>query len=484
MIGSHKMLQAKHLLTLFLTLSTALLSAAERPNIILIVADDLGYAELGCYGQEIIKTPQIDRIAKEGIRFTQFYSGAPVCAPARCMLMTGVHAGHAVTRDNGVPKHLKHLGKKFGWEFPGQNPLPADAVTIPRLLKATGYATAAIGKWGLGHFGTTGEPNRQGFDLFYGYNDQRHAHNHYPRFLYRNRKKEIQPGNDRTLYGETYSQDQFTKVALQFIEDNREGPFFLYLPFTIPHLGIQVPEKSLAKYKGKIPEEDYKHRGYIQHPFPRAGYAAMVTHMDDAVGQITQRVKDLGLDENTIVFFTSDNGPTYDRLAGSDSRFFHSAGPFRGRKGSVYEGGIRVPLIARWPGKISPGTTSDLQSAFWDFLPTLCDIAEISSPEKIDGISFTPTLLGKENQKTHNFLYWEFPAYGGQQAIRVGDWKAVRQNIFKGNMKTELYDLAKDIAEQHDLAEKYPERVAQLEQMMTGAHVPSKQFPLFASEKK
>jgi len=336
----------------------------------------------------------------------------------------------------------------------------------------------------MGHFGTTGEPNKQGFDLFYGYNDQRHAHNHYPRFLYRNRTKEIQPGNDRTLHGETYSQDQFTKVALEFIEENKDGPFFLFLPFVIPHLGIQVPEESLvAKYKEIIPEEDYKHRGYIQHPFPRAGYAAMVTHMDAAVGQITQRVKDLGLDDNTIVIFTSDNGPAYDRLAGTDSEFFNSAGPFRGRKGSVYEGGIRVPLVVRWPGKIAAGSESDLQSAFWDFLPTLCDIANLPKPTDIDGLSFTPTLFKQGEQKKHEYLYWEFPGYKGQQAIRVGDWKAVRQNILKGNLQIQLYNLADDIAEQHDLAKQHPDRVAQLEQLMTEAHVPNKLFPLLPSDK-
>ncbi|MEO2045719.1 MAG: arylsulfatase [Pirellulales bacterium] len=458
-------------------------SESQKPNIILIVADDLGYGELGCYGQKIIRTPNIDRLATEGLRFTQFYSGAPVCAPARCILMTGKHSGHAVTRNNGVPKELKHLKAKFGWEFPGQNPLPVDAVTFPKLLQAAGYATAAAGKWGLGHFGTSGEPNLQGFDLFYGYNDQRHAHNHYPRFLYRNRLKEIQPGNDRTLYGKTFSQDQFTKVAIEFIEENKDGPFFLYLPFVIPHLGIQVPEESLAKYKGKIPEEEYVHRGYIQHPFPRAGYAAMVTHMDDAVGQITQRVKDLGLDGNTIVLFTSDNGPTYDRLAGSDSKYFDSAGPFRGRKGSVYEGGIRVPLVARWPGKIAAGETSKLPSAFWDFLPTLCDIADIPIPSETDGLSFASTLLDTGEQKIHDFLYWEFPAYGGQQAIRVGDWKAVRQKIHQGNRHVELYNLADDIAEQHDLAKEYPDRIAHMQKMMTAARVPNKRFPLLPGDK-
>ena len=460
-------------------------SENQNPNIILILADDLGYGELGCYGQKIIRTPNIDRLAAEGIRFTQFYSGAPVCAPARCVLMTGKHSGHAATRSNRVPKGLDHLEKEFGWEFPSQNPLPADAVTIPKLLKEAGYATAAVGKWGMGHFGTTGEPNQQGFDLFYGYNAQRHAHNHYPRFLYRNRAKEMQAGNDRTLHGKTFSQDQFTQVALEFIEENKENPFFLYLAITIPHLGIQVPEESLAEYKGKIPEEDYKHHGYyVQHPFPRAGYAAMVTHMDRDIGTIMKLVRELGLDDNTIIMFTSDNGPAYDRYDGTDSKFFNSAGPFRGRKGSVYEGGIHMPLVARWPGRIAAGETSELPSAFWDLLPTLCEITDIPSPTGIDGLSFAPTLLGNGGQQAHEFLYWEFPAYGGQQAIRVGDWKAVRQKIHKGNKRIELYNLANDIAEQHDLAEEYPERVTDMQKMMTAARVPNKLFPLLPSDKE
>jgi len=459
--------------------------SSRRPNIILIVADDLGYAELGCYGQELIETPNIDRLAQQGVRFTQFYSGAPVCAPARCTLMTGLHLGHAVSRDNKPTKHLKELRENSDWEYPGQNPLPADAVTIGGLLKSAGYATAAVGKWGLGHFGTTGDPNKHGFDLFYGYNCQRHAHNHYPRFLWRNRVKEIQPGNDRTLQGETYSQDQFTKVAQEFIRENQDRPFFLYLPFVIPHLGIQVPAESLAWYKDKFSEEPYKQGDhYVNHPSPRAGYAAMVTHMDHAVGTITQLVKELGLDDNTLVLFTSDNGPAYERGGGTDSTFFNSAGPFRGRKGSVYEGGIRVPLVARWPGRIDAGQTTDHQAAFWDFLPTLCDIAGTAYPSEIDGISMAPTLLGQGEQKQHEYLYWEFPGYGGQQAIRVGDWKAVRQNISKGNMQIELYNLADDIAEQHDLAAQHPERVDQLDQLMTEAHVPSEIFPLFSSEKE
>ena len=339
-------------------------NAADRPNIIYLLADDLGYAELGCYGQQWIKTPHIDRLAAEGIRFTQHYSGNAVCAPSRCCLMTGKHPGHAYIRSNGDPKHLGHLKKKYGWEFPGQNPIPASEITIAEMLKQKGYATAAIGKWGLGHFGTSGDPNKQGFDLFYGFNCQRHAHNHYPRFLWRNSIKETLPGNDRTLSGKTYSQDKFTEAALEFIRENKDKPFFLYVPFAIPHLSIQVPEESLAQYKGKIPEADYVHRGYLKHPFPRAAYAAMVSHMDRDVGKITALVKELGLDEKTLIMFSSDNGPAFNRLGGSDSDFFKSAGSFLGLKGSLYEGGIRVPRVARWPGKIKPCTVSDYLSAF------------------------------------------------------------------------------------------------------------------------
>ncbi|MBD3672681.1 MAG: arylsulfatase [Planctomycetaceae bacterium] len=451
---------------------------ARQPNIIFIMADDLGYHELGCYGQKWIKTPNIDRIAAEGIKFTQFYSGQAVCAPARCVLMTGKHTGHSYIRNNGNPKHLQHLAPKYGWEFPGQFPIPDEELTVAEILKKEGYATAACGKWGLGHFGTSGDPNKQGFDLFYGFNCQVHAHNHYPKFLWRNGKKEILPGNDRTLNGETYSQDKFTEVALDFIKEKQDQPFFLYLPFAIPHLSIQVTEESLNEYKGKIPEEDYKHRGYLEHPFPRAGYAAMVTHMDRDVGKVMSLVKELGLDDDTIVFFTSDNGPTYDRLGGSDSDFFESAGDFKGLKGSLYEGGIRVPLVARWPGKIVPGTISHHQAAFWDVLPTLCDIAGTKKPDDIDGISLAPTLFGNPDQQAnHEYLYWEFPAYGGQQAVRMGPWKGIRQNMFKGNFHIELYNLEDDIGETTDVSSEHPEIVKQIEQIMLTAREPAEVLP-------
>ena len=455
---------------------------AAPPNIIFLLADDLGYNELGSYGQKYIQTPHIDSIARDGIKFTQFYSGQAVCAPSRAALMTGKHMGHAYIRNNGNPKGMDDLRAEYGWEFPGQYPLAPEEVTIAEVLKSEGYATGAMGKWGLGHFGTTGDPNKQGFDLFYGFNCQVHAHNHYPKFLWRNSVKETLPGNERTRTGETFSQDRFREEALAFIRENENGPFFLYMPFTIPHLSIQVPEESLAQYKDKIPEEDYVHKGYLEHPYPRAGYAAMISHLDRDIGQILALVDELGLSDNTLVMFTSDNGPTYDRLGGSDSDFFESAGPFRGLKGSLYEGGIRVPLVAKWPGKIQPGTTSDHIAAFWDVLPTLTDIVGVEAPAGLDGVSFAPTLLGRPGEQAeHEFLYWEFPAYGGQQVVRTGDWKGVRQNMLKDDnpdpLAIELYNLADDIGETTDIAADHPEIVERIRTIMQSEHTPSELFP-------
>jgi arylsulfatase len=451
--------------------------AATKPNIIYFLADDLGYAELGCYGQKIIRTPNLDRMAAEGIRFTQHYSGQAVCAPARCVLMTGKHTGHCSIRNN------RRVEPEGNW------PLPDEDVTIAELLKLEGYATAVIGKWGLGMVGNTGDPNKQGFDLAYGFYCQRHAHNHYPRYLRRNQDKVMLEGNDRTLTGKQYSQDLFTTEALQFIRDNKNRPFFLYMPFAIPHLSIQVPEESLAWYKGKIPEEEYKHKGYLKHPFPRAGYAAMITHMDRDIGRIMALVKELGLDDNTLTIFSSDNGPTYDRLGGSDSEFFESAGIFRGLKGSLYEGGIRVPMIARWPGRIEPGQTSDHVSAFWDVLPTLCDVVHIQPPSDIDGISFAPTLLGQGEQKRHEYLYWEFAAYGGQQVVRLGDWKGVRQNLMptgknkQPDMTIQLYNLVIDPGEKNDVADQHPEIIERIATIMKTARTRNPEFPIPALDR-
>jgi arylsulfatase len=455
----------------------------KPPNIVLIMADDLGYGELGCYGQKIIKTPRIDQLAREGLRFTQYYCGSPVCAPSRCTLMTGKHTGHAAIRNNKQPQGMAKLREEFAWETPGQQPLPASEVTIAELLRTKGYATAAIGKWGLGMIGTSGDPSRQGVDLFYGYLCQEHAHNHYPKFLWRNDKKETLPGNDGTATGQTFAQDKFTEEALKFLDQHRDGPFFLYLPFTIPHLAIQVPDSSLAEYAGKIRETPYEHKGYFKHPTPHAGYAAMITHMDAAVGKIVEKIDELELANNTLILFTSDNGPTYQRLGGADSDFFESSGPLRGRKGSVYEGGIRVPFIARWRGRIAGGSENDQMAAHWDMLPTLCEIAKVDTPQKLDGISFAPTLVGKGEQKQREYLYWEFPAYGVQQAIRAGNWKALRQGKDLENQTFELYDLGTDIGEQRNVAAEHPEIVARLSAYAAAAHTPSNVFPLFVSEK-
>jgi arylsulfatase len=472
---------------LAVSLAAGAAERSDRPNIVLIVADDLGYGELGCYGQKIIETPRLDALARQGMRFTQFYSGAPVCAPARCVLMTGKHSGHAAIRNNHQPKGevYEELNEKYGWEYPGQQPLPDAEVTLAELLKARGYATAGIGKWGLGHVGTSGDPNRQGFDLFYGYLCQYQAHNHYPRFLWRNDAKEVLPGNDASATGATYAQDNFTKEAVRFVSEHQDEPFFLYLPFIIPHLSIQVPERSLAKYHGKIAEAPYDHRSaYNRHPSPRAGYAAMISHMDRAIGTIVDKIDELGLSENTIILFTSDNGPTYERLGGADSDFFSSSGPLRGRKGSVYEGGIRVPLVARWRGAIPDGQVSEHVAAYWDVLPTLCEISRTDILENLDGISFAPTLLDQGDQTEHEYLYWEFPAYGHQQAIRTGNWKAVRHNVNREGSEFELYDLSTDVAEQVNVADEHPEVIRRMMEIAQAAHTPSNLFPLLAAEKR
>jgi arylsulfatase len=438
-----------------------------KPNIVFILADDLGWGELGCYGQQKIRTPHLDRLAAEGLRFTQHYSGSAVCAPSRCALLTGRHMGHAAIRDN---REIKPEG---------QQPLPDAEITLAELLRGAGYASAAIGKWGLGPPGSEGDPRRQGFDHFFGYNCQRHAHNFYPAFLYRDAEKIALEGNDGGATGKQYSHDLMEAEALAFIRQHKDRPFFLYLACTIPHLALQVPDDSLAEYLGKWDDPPYEGgKGYLPHKAPRAAYAAMVTRLDRSVGRVAALLKELGLDDRTLVLFSSDNGPTYDRLGGSDSEFFASAAGRRGLKGSLYEGGIRVPLVCRWPGRIRPGGTSDLASAFWDVLPTLCETAGIRPPEHCDGISFLPTLLGRGEQRQHEFLYWEFPAYSGQQAVRLGNWKGVRRELNKGRLQIELYDLAADPGEQNDLAAARPEVVARIEAIMAREHVRSPQFPL------
>ena len=441
--------------------------SARRPNIVFIIADDLGYGDLGCYGQRKIKTPNLDRMAAAGMRFTNFYCGSPVCAPSRSVLMTSLHSGHGPIRDNKETKPE------------GQQPIPANTVTLARLLKNAGYATGLIGKWGLGMFGTSGDPLQHGFDFFFGYNCQRHAHNFYPTYLYRQDKRFSLDGNTNGVTGKTYSHDLMEKEALDFIRGHQKEPFFLYLPFTIPHLALQIPEKDLEPYKGVFPEMPYDgKKGYQPHPTPRAAYAAMITRLDRSVGQIVDLIRELGLDDDTIFVFTSDNGAVYEGVGGSDPVFFRSNGSLRGYKGSVHEGGIRIPCIVRWTGHFPAGKTSDHVAGFQDFLPTFMEVAGGKTPEKTDGISLLPTLVGKGEQKTHPFLYWEFAAYGGQQGVRMDRWKAVREDMTKGNMKVELYDLVADPAETTDVAARNPDVMARIERILAAEHVANPVFPL------
>jgi len=466
--------------------STAAETIARKPNIVLFFADDLGYGEVGCYGQTIIKTPNIDRLAAEGMRFTRHYSGNPVCAPSRCALLTGYHTGHAFVRGN------KEMG---GWgpdEPEGQLPIPENTVTLAKYLKRQGYATAAVGKWGLGGPGSSGHPNKQGFDLFYGYLCQRVAHNYYPTHLWKNNLKDIlegntyfasrqkfkQPPKQRTGYDrfktKHYAPDRMSDEALTFIRKNKDRPFFLYYPTPVPHVALQVPADSLAEYSGKLNDQPYLgQKGYLPHPEPRAAYAAMVTRMDRDFGRVLNLLKELELKENTIVLFSSDNGPTFN--GGTDSAYFQSAGVFRGLKASVYEGGIRVPLIVRWPGKIKPGSTSDHISANWDYFPTLMELIGESPPTGIDGISFAPTLLGKETQRAHEVLYWELR---NQQAVRAGDWKLVRKADRKPRkIRTELFNLKQDISETTNLAESRPRMLQKMLNLAHQSRTPSKHFP-------
>ncbi len=441
----------------------------ERPNVVFILADDLGYADLGCYGQKKIRTPNIDRLAAEGMRFTESYSGNPVCAPSRCTLMTGYHTGHSQVRGN------KQVGGDEGWVLGattgGQWPLAEGTFTVGHLFKKAGYVTGAFGKWGLGRVGTSGDPQKQGFDHFFGYICQRQAHTYFPNHLWRDGKvfgiEENKDGAEKV-----YSHDLIAEEALGFLRSNKDKPFFLYVPFTIPHVALQAPEDSIAAYRDQWPDPRYDgKRGYVPHEHPRACYAAMISRMDKDVGRIVSLLAELGLAENTLVIFSSDNGPTYS--GGSDPGFFGSAGPLRGLKGSVWEGGIRTPFIARWPGRIKPGSESDHVCAFWDLLPTCAELLGEKPPEGIDGVSILPTLLGRpEGQKKHEYLYWEL---NNQQAVRIGDWKALR---LKPGQEIQLFDLRTDPGEQKDVAGAHPDIVARAEEIFTHGRTDSEAFPL------
>ena len=462
-------------------LSTVVVSCGEQqtkpqqPNIIYILADDMGYGDLGCYGQTIIQTPNIDRLAAEGMRFTRHYSGCTVSAPSRSSLMTGLHTGHTPVRGN-----KEHLPE-------GQYPHPGDTYTIGKMLQAGGYTTGCFGKWGLGYPGSEGAPENQGFDEFFGYNCQRVAHSYYPYYLWHNRDTVWLKGNENNQKGD-YSQDMIHRQALKFIRDNKDRPFFAYLPYIIPHAELVNPEDEIFNmYKDKFPEKpflgadqdpnyDRFKGGYAGTSHPKTDFAAMITRFDKYVGEIIAELKILGLDKNTIVIFTSDNGP--HREGGADPDFFKSYGPLRGVKRDLYEGGIRIPMIAWYPGKIKAGSVTDHASAFWDVMPTFAELTGTKAAQNTDGISFAPTLFGKAKQKKHDYLYWEFHEQGGKIAVTKGNWKAIWLNVTQPEKTTvELYDLSKDIHEDHNIAQQHPEIVAELDQIMRKARTDSEAFP-------
>jgi arylsulfatase A len=444
------------------------------PNIVYILADDLGYGDLSCYGQKRFETPNISRMAREGMVFTQHYSGCSVCAPSRSSLMTGLTTGHTPIRGN----------KECYPE--GQWPMPGATFTLARMLKAAGYRTGCFGKWGLGYPGSSGDANMQGFDEFYGYNCQRMAHNYYPSHLWNNQRKIMLNGNEGGGFGE-YAPEMIHQHALQFIEKNRDKPFFLYYPTTIPHAELLLPEKFLKEFRGRLlPEKsfkgaepggkDFRTGAYGTQAEAHAAFAAMVTLLDRQVGEILDKLKELGLDRNTIVIFSSDNGPHME--GGADPDYFDSNGPFKGYKRDLYEGGIREPMIAWWPGKINAETRTDLISAFWDVMPTLADLAGLKAPENIDGVSFLPTLLGKEGQRKHEYMYWEFHEQGGRQAVRKGKWKMVRNSVLVAEKTTtELYDLDSDPGEETNVAALNPGVVKELLDLLRTSRVENPDFP-------
>lgn len=431
---------------------------SRPPNIVFILADDLGYGDVGCYGQKQIQTPNIDKLAAEGVRFTQCYAGCTVCAPSRCCLMTGMHTGHAQVRGNALV------------------PLRPEDTTVAEVLKIAGYRTGLIGKWGLGEPGSTGIPNKKGFDTFFGYLNQVHAHNYYPDYLWRNQQKETYPGNvvekGVATQREVYSHDRFAEEALKFVAQQPGKPFFLYLAFTIPHANNEAGKQGM-----EVPSD----QPYSDKPWPQQqkNYAAMVTRLDADIGRLVKRLQELKLDEQTILFFTSDNGP--HKEGGFDPKFFASSGPLRGIKRDLYEGGIREPMIVRWPGKIKPGQVSDQVWAFWDFLPTAAELAGAKPGSGIDGISQVPAILGEKEagrpQKPHDFLYWEFHEGGFSQAVRMGDWKFIRRPYGK-DPAPELYNLKTDVGETKNVAAEQKVIVAKIEEYLKTARTESKDWPM------
>ena len=467
------------------------------PNIIYILADDLGYGDLGVYGQQKIETPNIDALAAQGMKFTQHYAGAPVCAPSRCVLLTGKHTGNAYIRGNGEWGERGEV-----WDFvamledstlEGQRPLPAETPTLPKLLKSAGYATGMIGKWGLGAPHTESLPTTMGFDYFYGYNCQRQAHTFYPVHLYENERR-VYLQNDtvppRTRMPEEadpydlanyadftltdYSPDLMFDKLTQFVDERKDEPFFMYWATPIPHVPLQAPQRWVDYYVEKFGDEEpyLSERSYFPHRYPHAAYAAMVSYLDEQVGQLVSQLKELGAYENTLIIFTSDNGPSFN--GGTDSPWFDSGGPFsseKGRgKGSVYEGGIRVPMIASWPNRIKAGSTTDHISAFYDVLPTLAEVAGVSELPPTDGISFLPTLLDQDDQPKHKFIYWEFPQNGGQVALRMDEWKFIQRELSGEEPTLELYNLSEDLSETTNVVGEHPNVVQRAQLIIDQEH--------------
>ncbi len=443
------------------------------PNVIFILADDLGYGDLSCYGQTKFQTPHIDNLASGGLVFTQHYAGSTVCAPSRSALMTGLHTGHTFIRGNK------------GAQPEGQYPLPDSALTLVEIFKSKGYVTGMYGKWGLGNMESEGNPLKQGVDKFYGFICQSLAHNYYPTHLW-NGGERVELKENAGPNNISYAPELIHKEAMNFLDENKGNPFFLYLPLITPHAELVAPEKYMEKYRGKFGaetpyegaapgSENYKKGPYASQAEPRTAFAAMVNLLDDQVGEIIAKLKDLGIYENTIIVFTSDNGP--HREGGADPDYFDSNGPFRGYKRDVYEGGIRTPLIVHWSGRITPGTTNHI-SAFWDFIPTFSELIGAAIPNRIDGISMHATLFGKpDQQKYHDYLYWEFHEQGGKQAIRRGDWKAVKLNVNDTTKSyTELYDLAKDKGEATNVAHAHQDLVKEFETLFKESRVTNPVF--------
>lgn len=472
-----------------------------KPNIIFILADDLGYGDIGVYGQTKIETPHIDALASDGMMFTQHYSGAPVCAPARAILLTGLHSGHSYIRGNdewaGRGPVWNYREAANDWTLEGQRPLPPGTRLLSAELKEAGYKTGMFGKWGLGAPHTESIPTKMGFDYFFGYNCQRQAHTYNPLHLYENENRfrlrndtvppgtGLNPGADPMaeesyeIYKQSdYAPDVSFDKMMDFVASNKNQPFFLYWASPIPHVPLQAPERWIEYYREKFGDEtpyffyEGERGGYFPTRYPHATYAAMISYLDENIGKLISYLKDEGLYENTLIIFTSDNGPTY--AGGSDSPWFESGGPFSGiygrGKGFLHEGGIRVPFIATWPNKIKGGSTSDHISVFYDIYPTLQEIATDSFDTDLDGISFYPELTGDNNQKQHEYLYWEFPEYGGQTAIRKDNYKVLWKDMNKGNEEVEVYNLAQDLTEEINIASQHPELVEEFKAIICREH--------------